>query len=101
MRVSVIKTDEKYREIIKRLKRENATLKKENKTLTSEQLIKGTTSRMRAEAYKEGYDTCRAQMDLEKEELKLQIAYYEFNVNRFLNLEVPVSETYKRFKEGI
>ena len=98
--MNATKTPAQYAKIIERQKKLISKQAKRIKELEEEELKRGAASILRAEAYKEGYNTCRAQDDQEKQELKLQLAFYEFNIQRFLRLEVPVSETYRKFKEG-
>lgn len=96
----VTKTPEAYGKIIESQKKEIKRQAKRIKELEDDQLLKGSAKVLRAEAYKEGYETCRGQMDVEKEELKAELALIKWNVDRFLNLKISVSEFYKKSKEG-
>jgi hypothetical protein len=96
----VTKTPEAYGKIIEGQKKEIKRQAKRIKELEDDQLLKGSAKVLRAEAYKEGYETCRAQMDTEKEELKAELSWINWNINRFINLKMSVSEFYKRSKEG-
>lgn len=94
------KTPEHYQKIIDQKNRRIRELKKRNTELLREQVTRGKTSEIRAQAMKEGYNTCKLQNEAEIEELKAKIDFIDIHVARFLNLEIPVSEFYDLLKRG-